>query len=384
VTTKRDYYEILGVEKQATKDEVKRAYRNLALKHHPDRVAADKKKQAEEEFKEISEAYAVLSDDQKRKQYDQFGHAGIDSRYSAEDIFRSADFSSIFEDLGFGGGGIFENLFGNFGVFGGGRRNGPRRGSDLQYDLEIRFEDAAFGTERTIKIPRHETCSACSGTGAKAGTKKETCADCQGSGKVSVPHAFGFYVSSTCNKCSGEGHIIKNPCLECKGAGREVVDRKIKVKVPAGIESGIRLRISGEGEAGIKGGPRGDLYVLIYVQPHQIFSREGNDIICEVPVGFVQAALGTEIEVPTLNGKAKMKVPAGTQSGKIFRLRGKGIADLRGMGRGDELVRIIVETPTNLGPKQEKLLEEFAKISGEEVSPLKKSFAEKLRKWFNK
>ncbi len=381
MTTKRDYYEILGLKKGASKDEIKRAYRNLALKHHPDRVSADKKAEAEERFKEISEAYAILSDDQKRSQYDQFGHAGIDSKYSSEDIFRSADFSSIFEDLGFGGS-IFEDLFGVFGG-GGRRRRGPRRGSDLQYDLEISFEEAAFGIERTVRIPRHETCTNCKGDGVKPGTKKQTCPTCKGAGQIKTAHAFGFYISSACNKCHGEGAIIKNPCPKCNGTGRIPVERKIQVKVPAGIESGNRLRISGEGEAGLKGGPRGDLYVLIYVKPHPIFTRDYNNIICEVPVSFTQAALGAEIEVPTLNGKAKMKVPIGTQSGKVFRLRGKGIVDLRGGARGDEFIKVIVETPTNINTRQRQLLEEFAEISTEE-SPLKKSFKEKLKKFFSK
>lgn len=382
MATKRDYYEILGVAKTASKDEVKKAYRNLALKHHPDRVPSEKKKEAEERFKEISEAYAVLSDDTKRSQYDQFGHAGIDSRYSSEDIFRGADFSSIFEDLGFGGS-IFDDIFESFGFFSQGVRRGsskrPRRGSDLQYDLEVSFEEAAFGTEQTIAIPRHEACPECKGEGAKPGTKKQACPACKGTGRTTVQHSFGFVIATTCAKCGGEGSIIKNPCHRCQGSGIVAVERKIRVNVPAGVEDGSRLRLSGEGEAGLKGGPRGDLYVLIYVKPHPIFTRHANDILCEVPISFAQAALGREISVPTLEGNVKMAVPAGTQSGKIFRLKGKGIADVRGRQRGDEHVRIIVETPVRLNAEQKKLLEEFARISGEDTSSTSKSFVEKIK-----
>lgn len=383
--TKRDYYEILGVSKSASKDDIKRAYRSLALKYHPDRVPADKKKEAEEKFKEISEAYAVLSDDQKRAQYDQFGHAGIDSRYSSEDIFRGADFGSIFEDMGFGGG-IFDDIFENFGFFSGqpGRQSSrrTRRGSDLQYDIEISFEDAAFGAERTIAIPRHEACPECKGDGAKPGTKRHSCSVCGGAGKTTVQHAFGFIVTTTCPKCRGEGSSIKTPCPKCSGSGVVAVERKIHVKIPAGVQDSSRLRLSGEGEAGAKGGPRGDLYVVIYVKPHPIFSRHENDILCEVPISFVRAALGAEIEVPTLEGKVKMTVPSGTQSGKIFRLKGKGIADLYGRPRGDEHVRVIVETPARLNAQQKKLLEEFARISNEDVNPLSKSFMDKLKEMF--
>jgi molecular chaperone DnaJ len=380
--TKKDYYEILGLKKGASKDEIKKAYRNLALKYHPDRVPADQKKEAEEKFKEISESYAVLFDDQKRAQYDQFGHAGIDSRYSYEDIFRGADFSGIFEDLGFGGS-IFEDFFESFNIFGGGgsrRRRGPRRGSDLQYDLEITFEEAAFGVEKTIVVPRHETCKDCRGTGAAKGSSTVKCSKCNGTGQIRTQHSFGFIIAQTCDKCRGAGEVIKTPCSKCRGSGRVAVERKIQVKIPAGVETGSRLRVSGEGEAGLKGGPRGDLYVAIYVRPHEIFSREDNHITCEVPISFVLAALGGEVNVPTLTGKVKMKIPVGTQSGKIFRLRGKGIKDLYGRGQGDQLVRIIVETPTHLNSTQKKALEEFAKVSGEEISPISSSFMDKVKK----
>jgi len=384
MTTKRDYYEILGVQKSASKDEIKKSYRNLALKYHPDRVGADKKKDAEERFKEISEAYAVLFDDQKRAQYDQYGHAGIDTRYSSEDIFRGADFSSIFEDLGFGGS-AFENFFDGFDIFGGGgrQRRGPRRGSDLQYDLEISFEEAAFGVEKVIVVPRYELCPDCRGTGSSSGGPgKATCPKCGGAGQIRTQHGFGFIVSRTCDKCKGDGEIIKSPCPRCRGSGRVAAERKIHVKIPGGVETGSRLRVSQEGEAGIKGGPRGDLYVLVYVKPHEIFGREKNDILCEVPISFMAAALGGEAEVPTLTGKVRMAVPAGTQSGKIFRLRGKGISDLHGREKGDQLVRVMIETPTRLNNEQRRLLQEFARISADEVHPISKSFMDKVGRLF--
>lgn len=384
MATKRDYYEILGVNKNASLDEIKRAYRSLALKYHPDRVPHEKKKEAEEQFKEISEAYAVLSDSNKRAQYDQFGHAGIDSRYTYEDIFRGADFSSIFEDLGFGGS-IFEDLFGFGDIFGRtrGRRSHQQRGRDLQYDLELSFKEAAEGCERLIAISRHEQCTHCDGTGARPGTSRTTCSRCKGSGNVTTQKGF-FVLSTTCDKCHGEGSIISSPCGKCHGEGRVRAERKINIKIPPGVETGTHLRISGEGEAGSRGGRRGDLYVSISVTPHSIFRRHNNDILCEVPISFPQAALGTEIEVPTLNGKIQMKIPAGTQSGKIFRVKGKGIPDLHGYGRGDELVRIIVETPTNLTAEQRHLLTEFAKACGEDANPISRSFMDKVKEVFKK
>lgn len=378
---KRDYYEILGLNRNASKDEIKKTYRNLALKYHPDRVPAEKKKEAEERFKEISEAYAVLSDDQKRSQYDQFGHAGIDSRYSAEDIYRGADFSSIFEDLGLGGFDLGD-IFQQFGMFGGGgsRRASRRRGSDLQYDIEISFEEAAFGATKSFTVPRHETCPACRGEGA-ASSGKSRCSQCGGTGQVSSSQGFIFF-SRVCERCRGEGAIITKPCQKCKGTGRVAVDRKITVNIPAGIENGMRLRVSGEGESGLRGGQRGDLYVLVYVKPHEIFERHGDDILCEVPVSMVGAALGTDMEIPTLDGKVTMKVPAGTQSGKIFRLKGKGIISIHERVRGDEHVRVIVETPTNLNASQRRLLEEFTNASGEDTFPKAASFLKKIGSFF--
>ena len=387
MTTKRDYYEILGVQKGASLDEIKKAYRNLALKHHPDRVSSDRKKEAEEQFKEISEAYAVLSDSQKRSQYDQFGHAGIDSRYSYEDIFRGADFGTIFEDLGFGGGGIFEEVFDNLGIFGGGsssrRRGGSRRGRDLEYEIEISFEEAAFGVKKTISVPRHETCDTCKGEGARPGTKKTKCPSCDGKGQILQSTGF-FSIRQTCPKCRGEATIIKNPCVTCSGTGRVRSTRKIEVSIPAGVDTGSRLRVQGEGEVGLKGGVRGDLYIYIHVKDHPIFDRHGYDIICDVPIDFPLAALGGEIEIPTLNGGVDMKIPEGTQSGKIFRLAQKGIKKLRGYGNGDQLVRIIIETPTRLNSEQRRILKEFATSCNDKVNPLSKSFMDKVKKIFRK
>jgi len=386
MTTKRDYYEILGVQKGASPDEIKKVYRNLALKHHPDRVAPEKKKEAEEQFKEISEAYAVLSDTNKRAQYDQFGHAGIDSRYTSEDIFKSADFSSIFEDLGFGGS-MFGNIFESLGMFGGGfssrKSGGPRRGRDLEYETSISFEDAAFGAKKTINIARHEICDTCKGEGARPGTKKTKCGTCNGKGQILQSTGF-FSIQQTCPKCRGEGSVIKNPCVNCAGAGRAKITKKLEVNIPAGVDTGSRLRITGEGEAGAKGGQRGGLYIYINVKEHSIFERHGYDIICEVPISFPIAALGGEVEVPTLNGNVMMRIPEGTQSGKIFRLAGKGINRLREYGVGDELVKIIVETPTRLNSEQKRALNEFAKTCNDSINPLARSFMDKVKKIFKK
>jgi len=380
---KRDYYEILGVQKSASADEIKSAYRRLALKHHPDRNPSNHK-EAEEKFKEISEAYAVLSDPQKRAQYDQFGHSGIDSRYTSEDIFRGADFSSVFEDLGMGGINLEDLLGGMFGgsIFGGrSSSGGRRRGSDLQFDLEINFNEAAFGAAKEFVIPRHEICPSCKGEGAAAGSGRQTCSKCGGAGQISSSQGFMIF-SRACDKCGGEGSIITKPCLKCRGNGRIVVDRKITVKIPSGVENGMRLRVAGEGEAGQRGGQRGDLYVLIYVRPHEIFERHGSDIVCEVPISMIDAALGTEVEVPTLDGRVRMKVPSGTQSGKIFRLRDKGIKDIHTGVRGDEHVRVVVETPAVVNDTQRRLLQEFARTAGEETFPKAASFIRKLKSFF--
>lgn len=385
MTTKRDYYEILGVEKGASVDDIKKAYRNLALKHHPDRVTTDKKKEAEERFKEISEAYAVLADSQKRSQYDQFGHAGIDSRYSSEDIFKTADFSSIFEDMGFGGD-MFEEILGSFGMFGGSSRRrgrGAGRGRDLEYEIEISFEEAAFGIKKTISVPRHETCASCSGSGAKPGTKKTDCPVCNGRGQVLYSAGF-INVSQTCPKCRGEGSVIKSPCPKCDGTGKVRSTQNIEVTIPAGVDTGARLRVQGEGDSGSRGGPSGDLYIYINVKEHPVFKRHGYDIICELPISFPLAALGGEVEVPTLTGNVMMRIPEGTQSDRVFRLGGKGVKNLRGYGVGDQLVKVVVETPTHLNSEQKKFLREFERVCNGSVNPLSQSFIDKVKTLFKK
>lgn len=373
MATKRDYYEILGVDKKASVDELKSSYRKLAMQFHPDR---NKSPDAEEKFKEISEAYAVLTDQNKRQQYDQFGHAGIDMRYSQEDIFKGAapDIEDILRDFGMGGigggfgrsGSIFDIFFGG----GGERREGPRRGSDILYELAIDFEDAASGKKFEIEIPRTETCEICHGSGAKPGTSPRTCPTCKGSGQMNRTQntPFGrFMTTSACGTCRGAGNVIDSPCATCHGSGTVQRTRKLEVKIPPGVDTGSRLRVPGEGEAGGKGGPTGDLYVDIYVKPHPIFKREENDIIMEATISFTQAALGDEIVVPTLDGKAKMKIPPGTQNGQTFRLRGKGFPSLHMSGKGDELVKIKVDVPAKLNDRQKQLLREFAEASGEKI-----------------
>ncbi len=358
MTTTRDYYEILGVSKDAANPEIKKAYRKLAMKYHPDK---NKETDAEEKFKEISEAYAVLSDADKRAQYDQFGHAGIDGRYSTEDIFRNADFGG-FDDLG----DILGNLFGGFG---GGRRanRGPQRGSDLRYDLEIDLKQAAFGDKVTINVPRTVVCEACDGTGAKAGTKPQTCPKCGGSGQITHSRRtpFGnFMTTTTCDLCHGNGQIIQTPCPACRGTGKTKKVQKIAVVIPKGTDTGMRMRIGGKGEAGSPGAPPGDLYVFIHVRPHELFERYGDDIAYEMPITFKQAALGGIVKVPTLHGKVNMNIKAGTQTHSVLRLKGKGMPHLHGHGQGDQLVRVIVQTPTKLNHEQKRLLEDFDKITG--------------------
>lgn len=356
MSTKRDYYEILGVSKDSSEAELKKAYRKLAMKYHPDK---NKDADAEEKFKEISESYAVLSDAEKRSEYDRFGHAGIDGHYSTEDIFRNADF-------GGGLGDIFDMFFGGGGGGRGCRRQGPMRGSDLRYDLSITLKDAAFGTKIKINVPRAENCETCGGSGAKKGTSAKSCPTCHGSGQINRAQntPFGrFMTTATCNVCHGNGQIIESPCPACKGTGKTKKVRKISVKVPVGADTGMRLKVRGEGEAGSPGAPPGDLYVVIHVKPHGKFERVGDDIVCEVPISFTQAALGATVMVDTLHGKVKMHVPKGTQTHSVFRLKGKGIPHMHGYGQGDQHVRVIVKTPAKLTSDQKRLLEELEKTS---------------------
>jgi len=378
---KRDYYEVLGISKGASADEIKRAYRKLAMKHHPDKHQGDK--EAEEKFKEISEAYEVLSDPKKKSTYDQFGHDGLKGAFGPGG-FQWQDFTH-FEDIS----DIFDGLFGSFGFdsdmfgFGSGRarRGGPRRGSHLRAEIEISLKDAAFGVEKTLSLNRKEVCDTCSGRGAKPGTKETKCDACGGRGTVNSVSGF-FSISRTCDQCMGRGSIIKTPCDDCSGTGFTHARRKIKVKVPRGIDNGTRLRITGEGEPGEKNGPRGDLYVTIYVKEDKYFQRHNDDIYCEAPISFITAVFGGEIDVPTLEGPVKMKVPEGTQSNKVFRLRQKGVYHLRGAGRGDQLCRVVVRTPTNLNSEQKRKLSEFADACGERIDPQARNFVDKIKGMF--
>ena len=367
---KSDYYELLGVDRSAGEEELKKVYRKLALKYHPDRNPGDK--QAEEKFKQVSEAYQILSDPGKRAQYDRFGHAAFGDGGPFSGGF---DFNTGFED-------IFGDVFGNvFGTTSNRRRSRAQRGEDLRYNLDISFEEAASGTEKKIKVPQHRSCDTCHGSGSRPGSSPRTCATCRGRGQVSFQQGF-FSVSRTCSHCHGQGAINPDPCSVCHGSGRVRKLHALSVKIPGGVDSGSRLKIRGEGEGGILGGPPGDLYVVMRVQEHPIFIRDGLEIICEVPISFVQAALGAEIEVPTLKGKVKIKIPFGTQSGKVFRLKGKGIKDVHGYHQGDQHVRVIVETPTHLTAKQKELLREFAALEVEEVHPLSKGFIDKVKEMF--
>jgi len=352
VSTKRDYYEVLGVVRTATDQEIKSSYRKLALKYHPDRNPGDKS--AEELFKEAAEAYAVLADTDKRHMYDRFGHAGLGG--AATGGFDPTVFTG-FEDI-LGGLG---DIFGIGDMFGGQRRRGgPQRGADLRYDLEISFDESAKGLETTIQIPRNETCETCNGSGAAAGSKPQTCPQCHGRGQLRYQQGF-FTVARTCGQCRGTGSIITSPCATCRGSGRVQQQRKLTVKIPAGIASGQRLRLSGEGEAGAGGGPAGDLYVVVHVQDHQFFHREGNDLFCEIPLNYPTLALGGEIQIQTLEGEDTFKIPEGTQSGATFRLRGRGMPDVvSGRGRGDLMITVKVVTPKKLTKDQRKLLEQLA------------------------
>ncbi len=359
----KDYYEILGVARSASEIEIKKVFRQLALKYHPDRNPDNK--ESEEKFKEINEAYSCLIDPQKRANYDSFGTAeGAGPGYSP---------------FGTGFGDIFEDIFGDFfGTFTGQRRPRAAKGNDLRYDLDITLMDAAFGVEKNIEIPRWEDCVECGGSGSAPGKTPVVCPNCKGTGQIRIQQGF-FSISRTCGKCGGAGKVITDPCKACKGEGKVRKFKSVSVKIPAGVETGSRLRLSGEGEMGVHGGPRGDLYIYINVEEHPFFKRDRNDLYCEVPVSFPQAALGAEIEIPTIDGTSNIKIPAGTPSGRVFHLKGKGIQRLSSHGRGDQIVRVYVDVPKSLTPRQRELLEEFSRINGDEVA---KSFKEKIKDLF--
>lgn len=378
MTTKRDYYEILSVERTASGEEIKRAYRKLAVKFHPDKNPNDP--HAEEKFKELGEAYDVLMDEQKRAAYDRYGHAAFAQGgrgpgggfHDPFDIFRE-----VFSGAG-GAGGIFESFFGGGS---GMEADGSQRGSDLRYDMQISLEEAAFGVEKEIEVRKLGTCDKCEGTGASPGSRAVTCPTCRGRGQVVSARGF-FQVSQTCPHCRGLGEVIEQPCPLCNGEGRVEKTSRIKIKVPAGIAHGARLRSSGNGEAGVRGGEQGDLYIVIHVKEHPVFQREDDNLFCEVPISFATAALGGEVPVPTLEGKASLRVPAGTQSGQSFRLRGKGVAHVNSRERGDLYAKLLVEVPSHLNGEQRQKLEEFAALCGEDNTPLHRTFFERAKEFF--
>jgi molecular chaperone DnaJ len=372
---KRDYYEVLGINRDASAEEIKKAYRKLAMKHHPDRNPDNPK--AEEHFKEAKEAYEVLSDPKKRPAYDQYGHAGVDPSAGGAGMGGAGmgGFADAFSD-------IFGDIFGN--QRGGGGRSNVYRGADLRYNLEVSLEEAARGTETRIRIPTMAECEGCHGSGAKKGTEPKTCPTCGGHGQVRMQQGF-FSIQQTCPKCHGTGRYIAEPCTTCHGAGRVKQHKTLSVKIPSGIDEGDRIRLSGEGEPGVNGGPPGDLYVQIHLKPHGVFQRDHDDLHCEMPISFTVAALGGEIEIPTLDGIARLKVPAETQSGKVFRLRGKGIKGVRSIGHGDLLCHVVIETPVNLTDRQKELLREFEEISqgnAERHNPRAKGWMDRVKDFF--
>jgi len=384
VSAKKDYYEVLGVPRSSTAEEIKKAYRKLALQHHPDKHKGDKK--AEEKFKEIGEAYEVLSDQQKRDAYDRYGHrafapgAGMGAAGGFHDPFEV--FREVFNSGG-AGGGIFGDIFeGAFGGSSGGRRGSrSNQGSDLRYDLEIEFMEAVRGCEKEVTIRRPVSCTPCQGSGAAPGSKAVTCTTCRGQGQVAVSRGF-FSIAQTCPKCGGTGQSIQNPCKSCHGEGRVEENARIKLKIPAGVDTGSRLRSVGQGEAGSRGGSSGDLYVVLTVRSHPVFEREEHDLFCDVPVAFSQLALGAEISIPSLDGEMTLKIPAGTSSNKVFRIRGQGVPSVSGRGRGDLHIRTQVEVPKHLNSAQKEALEHFAKLCDEHTHPERHSFFEKAKKIF--
>lgn len=366
--SKHDYYDVLGVSKGVSDSDLKKAYRRLAMKHHPDRNQGNA--EAEAKFKEIREAYDVLSDPQKRAAYDRFGHAGVSGMGGGGGGFHGG---------GQGFGDIFEDIFGD--IFGGGargQRNQAQRGSDLRYNVQLTLEEAVAGKSLDIKVPTYINCEECDGRGSRKGSGNKECATCQGSGQLRMQQGF-FAVSQTCPTCHGAGQVIADPCKKCDGEGRLRGERKLSVKIPAGIDSGDRIRLSGEGEAGLRGGPAGDLYVQVHIKEHPIFKRDGNDLHCEVPIDFVTAAVGGELDVPTLHGRVKLKIPSETQTGRLFRLKGKGIKPLRGYDHGDLLCRVTIETPVNLTSEQKELLEQFNNT----LSKDQKKYSPKATSWFD-
>ena len=372
---KRDFYEILGVNRDASDEEIKKAYRRLAMKFHPDRNPDNPK--AEEQFKEAKEAYEILSDAKKRQAYDQYGHAGVDPQAGANGGAGMGGFADAFSD-------IFGDIFGNRAGGGGGGRSNVYRGADLRYNLEVTLEEAARGTETRIRIPTMAECESCHGSGAKKGTEPKTCPTCGGHGQVRMQQGF-FSIQQTCPKCHGTGRYVADPCPTCHGGGRVKQHKTLSVKIPSGIDEGDRIRLSGEGEPGVNGGPPGDLYVQIHLKAHTVFQRDHDDLHCEMPVSFTVAALGGEIEIPTLDGVAKLKVPAETQTGKVFRLRGKGIKGVRSISQGDLLCHVVVETPVSLTDRQRELLHEFEEISqGNHAThnPKAQGWLDKVREFF--